>query len=132
MAIKSIRVFFRTARAGGKLISAVPYANVQYTDQMSKRVELDIDRITMQNYKGKAVGEDYFAIITTSDYLIYGEGDHLSGIIDRSVAGDIVMVDSDMLICLNGNLLAGYDMNGRIKAQNHISDSAVARIRNKY
>ena len=132
MAIENVRIGFRTSRAGGQTLAAVPFADIKSFGTDVRRICLETGCITRGNYKGKAVGGEFFAVITDSDYILFGEEGEFTGKICREEAGDIVMVDSDMLICLKDDILSGYDMSGKRTARNKISAAAVERIRGGY
>lgn len=132
MAIEKVTIRFSNLKAGNELVASVPYASIKCAGRIPCRADLPGDRITMDNYRGKAVCGQFFAVITDSEYVLFGEDGTLSGEILREEAGDIVMADDGMLVCLKGNLLSGYDASGRRVARNTIPDSAVERIRAGY
>jgi len=129
MAIEKVTIRFSNLRVKGELILSVPYVDIKVSGNPVSRFDLDYERITMTNYRGKAVCGDFFAVITDSEYILFGTDGNLSGSIDRSIAGDIVMADEKMLVCLNGNVLRGYDESGKVTAQNTVTDAAAERIR---
>lgn len=128
MAIEKVNISFRKALAGDECLATVPKAWIRIRGQVPKALFLDSDSITQENLRGVVVCNDFFAVMTSSEYIIYSEDGECTGRVGRRSAGRVVMAFEDTFVCLRGNILSEYGREGGLVRRRAVPDEVVMEI----
>ena len=128
MAIEKVNISFRKVLAGNECLVTVSKAWIRIKGQIPKALFLDSDSITQKNLRGVVVCNDFFTVMTVSEYIIYSEDGECTGRVSRRSAGRVVMALEDTFICLKGNILSEYGKGGDLERRRAVSDDVVFEI----